>query len=152
MLFFRRRVLSISKGIDHVGSVRWELALCLILAWVLCYFCVWKGVKSTGKVYFRFFFLLQRACMIWYCKHNPRAMDEWKKRMTQQHNIRWSVGAKVRCMTSRFNGVNESGWNLRSPEIMTIKMADVLLHDEQVWNTPIIIRCLECVFYYCIIN
>ncbi|XP_031424194.1 sodium- and chloride-dependent GABA transporter 2-like isoform X1 [Clupea harengus] len=48
--FWERRVLSISKGIDHVGSVRWELALCLILAWVLCYFCVWKGVKSTGKV------------------------------------------------------------------------------------------------------
>lgn len=43
-------MLHISKGIDHIGAVRWELALCLILAWVLCYFCVWKGVKSTGKV------------------------------------------------------------------------------------------------------
>ncbi|XP_063071111.1 sodium- and chloride-dependent GABA transporter 2-like [Engraulis encrasicolus] len=48
--FWERRVLHISKGIDHIGAVRWELALCLILAWVLCYFCVWKGVKSTGKV------------------------------------------------------------------------------------------------------
>uniref|UniRef100_A0A4W5KSW8 Transporter n=1 Tax=Hucho hucho TaxID=62062 RepID=A0A4W5KSW8_9TELE len=45
-----RRVLSISTGIEQIGSLRWELALCLLLAWILCYFCVWKGVKSTGKV------------------------------------------------------------------------------------------------------
>ncbi|XP_024921616.1 sodium- and chloride-dependent GABA transporter 3-like [Cynoglossus semilaevis] len=51
--FWQRRVLKISAGIDEVGSLRWELALCLILSWVVCYFCVWKGIKSTGKaVYF----------------------------------------------------------------------------------------------------
>ncbi|XP_073506413.1 sodium- and chloride-dependent GABA transporter 2-like [Phyllobates terribilis] len=48
--FWERRVLSISDGIDQIGSLRWELALCLLLAWVICYFCIWKGVKSTGKV------------------------------------------------------------------------------------------------------
>uniref|UniRef100_A0A8C1YEA3 Transporter n=1 Tax=Cyprinus carpio TaxID=7962 RepID=A0A8C1YEA3_CYPCA len=46
----RRRVLSISSGIEEVGSLRWELALCLAIAWVICYFCIWKGPKSTGKV------------------------------------------------------------------------------------------------------
>lgn len=46
----RRRVLKISDGIQHLGALRWELALCLLLAWVICYFCIWKGVKSTGKV------------------------------------------------------------------------------------------------------
>lgn len=46
----RRRVLKISDGIQHLGSLRWELALCLLLAWIICYFCIWKGVKSTGKV------------------------------------------------------------------------------------------------------
>ncbi|XP_058511991.1 sodium- and chloride-dependent GABA transporter 2 isoform X3 [Ochotona princeps] len=48
--FWERRVLKISDGIQHLGAVRWELALCLLLAWVICYFCIWKGVKSTGKV------------------------------------------------------------------------------------------------------
>ncbi|XP_066846328.1 sodium- and chloride-dependent GABA transporter 2 isoform X2 [Anser cygnoides] len=48
--FWERRVLKISDGIQHVGSLRWELALCLLLAWIICYFCIWKGVKSTGKV------------------------------------------------------------------------------------------------------
>ncbi|XP_036721873.1 sodium- and chloride-dependent GABA transporter 2 isoform X2 [Balaenoptera musculus] len=48
--FWERRVLKISDGIQHLGNLRWELALCLLLAWVICYFCIWKGVKSTGKV------------------------------------------------------------------------------------------------------
>ncbi|CAB1420211.1 unnamed protein product [Pleuronectes platessa] len=47
--FWQRRVLKISNGIEEVGSLRWELVLCLILTWVICYFCVWKGIKSTGK-------------------------------------------------------------------------------------------------------
>lgn len=43
-------MLKISDGIQHLGGLRWELALCLLLAWIICYFCIWKGVKSTGKV------------------------------------------------------------------------------------------------------
>ncbi|XP_047437780.1 sodium- and chloride-dependent GABA transporter 2-like isoform X1 [Mugil cephalus] len=48
--FWERRVLGISQGIEEIGILRWDLALCLLLAWILCYFCVWKGVRSTGKV------------------------------------------------------------------------------------------------------
>uniref|UniRef100_A0A3P9HH80 Transporter n=1 Tax=Oryzias latipes TaxID=8090 RepID=A0A3P9HH80_ORYLA len=48
--FWERRILGLSYGIDEIGSIRWDLALCLLLAWILCYFCVWNGVKSTGKV------------------------------------------------------------------------------------------------------
>lgn len=47
----RRRVLAISGGIEEIGNVRWEMLLCLIAMWVICYFCIWKGVKSTGKVF-----------------------------------------------------------------------------------------------------
>ncbi|XP_076578487.1 sodium- and chloride-dependent GABA transporter 2-like [Chaetodon auriga] len=48
--FWERRALRISPGIDHMGSLNWDLALCLFIAWIMCYFCIWKGVKSTGKV------------------------------------------------------------------------------------------------------
>lgn len=49
-LQFRRRALQISSGIEDVGSIRWELAATLLIVWILCYFCIWKGVKWTGKV------------------------------------------------------------------------------------------------------
>ncbi|NWX17034.1 S6A12 protein, partial [Aegotheles bennettii] len=48
--FWEKRVLALTDGIHKLGTVRWELALCLLLAWIICYFCIWKGVKSTGKV------------------------------------------------------------------------------------------------------
>ncbi|KAB5565827.1 hypothetical protein PHYPO_G00245970 [Pangasianodon hypophthalmus] len=48
--FWERRVLRISSGIEEIGELHWDMALCLLLAWILCYFCIWKGVKSTGKV------------------------------------------------------------------------------------------------------
>lgn len=37
-----------SEGLS-LGTVHWDLALCLLLAWIICYFCIWKGIKSTGK-------------------------------------------------------------------------------------------------------
>ena len=46
----RNRVLGLSEGIDHPGGLQWELVGCLALSWILVYFCVWKGVRSTGKV------------------------------------------------------------------------------------------------------
>ncbi|XP_055024369.1 solute carrier family 6 member 6a [Misgurnus anguillicaudatus] len=48
--FWERNVLSISSGIDEVGGLKWDLALCLLAVWIICFFCIWKGVKSTGKV------------------------------------------------------------------------------------------------------
>ncbi|XP_034411373.1 sodium- and chloride-dependent GABA transporter 2-like [Cyclopterus lumpus] len=48
--FWEQRALGISGGIDELGSVRWELALCLLACWVFCYFSIWKGVRSSGKV------------------------------------------------------------------------------------------------------
>ncbi|KAL8560974.1 hypothetical protein ACOMHN_061188 [Nucella lapillus] len=48
--FWERNALQISKGIDLPGPVRWQLALCLLFIWVVAYFCIFKGVKWTGKV------------------------------------------------------------------------------------------------------
>ncbi|XP_036287128.1 sodium- and chloride-dependent taurine transporter isoform X4 [Pipistrellus kuhlii] len=48
--FWERNVLSLSSGINSPGSLKWDLALCLLFVWLVCFFCIWKGVKSTGKV------------------------------------------------------------------------------------------------------
>ncbi|XP_068738298.1 sodium- and chloride-dependent taurine transporter-like [Montipora capricornis] len=48
--YLERRVLRLTNGLDEQGTVNWDLALCLLLGWIICYLCVWKGVKSTGKV------------------------------------------------------------------------------------------------------
>lgn len=43
-------ILKISNGIDEIGAVRWQIALCLLLAWTLTFLALSKGVKSVGKV------------------------------------------------------------------------------------------------------
>ncbi|KAJ8303500.1 hypothetical protein KUTeg_019896 [Tegillarca granosa] len=48
--FWERRVLQITDGIDNSGGIVWELALSLLLVWVIVYFSVWRGVHWTGKV------------------------------------------------------------------------------------------------------
>uniref|UniRef100_A0A1A9WQD1 Transporter n=1 Tax=Glossina brevipalpis TaxID=37001 RepID=A0A1A9WQD1_9MUSC len=48
--FWERRALQISSGIEDIGNIRYELAGTLLLVWIICYFCIWKGVKWTGKV------------------------------------------------------------------------------------------------------
>ncbi|XP_029915150.1 sodium- and chloride-dependent GABA transporter ine [Myripristis murdjan] len=48
--FFDLRLLEKTGGIDEAGGLRWELLGALLLAWVIVYLCIFKGVKSTGKV------------------------------------------------------------------------------------------------------
>ncbi|XP_035531610.1 sodium- and chloride-dependent betaine transporter-like [Morone saxatilis] len=47
--FWKHRVLRISDDMN-LSKIHWDLALCLLLAWVICYLCIWKGIKVTGKV------------------------------------------------------------------------------------------------------
>uniref|UniRef100_A0A7N6FHE4 Transporter n=1 Tax=Anabas testudineus TaxID=64144 RepID=A0A7N6FHE4_ANATE len=48
--FWERKVLRLSSGLHEPGDISYEMVLCLIVTWVIVYFCMWKGVKSTGKV------------------------------------------------------------------------------------------------------
>ncbi|XP_045191774.2 sodium-dependent noradrenaline transporter-like isoform X2 [Mercenaria mercenaria] len=77
--FFERGVLRLhlSRGLDHLGSVRWELVMCTLLTFICLYFSLWKGVKSSGKVvyvtatvpYLILTILLIRGCLL------PGAVD-----------------------------------------------------------------------------
>ncbi|XP_017161340.1 sodium- and chloride-dependent creatine transporter 1 isoform X2 [Poecilia reticulata] len=48
--FWERKVLRLSGGLHEPGMISYEMVLCLMATWVIVYFCIWKGVKSTGKV------------------------------------------------------------------------------------------------------
>ncbi|XP_048457882.1 sodium- and chloride-dependent glycine transporter 1 isoform X2 [Rhincodon typus] len=43
-------VLRISNGIGNFGEIRLPLLGCLVVAWVVVFLCLIKGVKSSGKV------------------------------------------------------------------------------------------------------
>lgn len=49
--YYKRYMLGIHKssGIDDLGSIKIDIALCLALVYLLMYICICKGVKSTGK-------------------------------------------------------------------------------------------------------
>ncbi|XP_043934667.1 sodium- and chloride-dependent creatine transporter 1-like [Protopterus annectens] len=48
--FWENKVLRISGGLNEPGEINWQMTLCLLATWVIVYFCIWKGVKTTGKV------------------------------------------------------------------------------------------------------
>lgn len=50
--FFDRGVLELhlSKGFDDLGAPKWQLVLCVFSVFVILYFALFKGVKSSGKV------------------------------------------------------------------------------------------------------
>ncbi|KAK3086251.1 hypothetical protein FSP39_015776 [Pinctada imbricata] len=48
--YWYREALDISPSIEESGGIKWKMALCLVVAWAVVYACIWKGIKSTGKV------------------------------------------------------------------------------------------------------
>lgn len=49
MICCSNKVLHISSGIENLGALRWELVACLLCAWILVYFAIWKSIKSSAK-------------------------------------------------------------------------------------------------------
>ncbi|KAK2165546.1 hypothetical protein NP493_1360g00015 [Ridgeia piscesae] len=49
---YRREVLGVRNGttIENLGPIQWKLCLSLILAWIIVFLCIAKGIKSSGKV------------------------------------------------------------------------------------------------------
>ncbi|KAG5684760.1 hypothetical protein PVAND_013974 [Polypedilum vanderplanki] len=48
--FFQNKMLKMSNGIEFPGAMRWDLVACLICAWILVYFAIWKSIKSSTKI------------------------------------------------------------------------------------------------------
>ncbi|XP_049765624.1 sodium- and chloride-dependent glycine transporter 2-like [Schistocerca cancellata] len=48
--YFTNYVLGLSDGIEYTGEVRLSMATCLLMAWVIVFLCLCKGVQSSGKV------------------------------------------------------------------------------------------------------
>ncbi|XP_039192075.1 sodium- and chloride-dependent transporter XTRP3 isoform X4 [Crotalus tigris] len=48
--FWYRKTLNISPSIEESGSIQWEQAACLILAWLLVYLCILRGTEHIGKL------------------------------------------------------------------------------------------------------
>ncbi|XP_033127167.1 sodium- and chloride-dependent neutral and basic amino acid transporter B(0+)-like [Anneissia japonica] len=48
--FWKEKVLVESDSMNEPGRVVWQLALCLLLAWLIVFFCLVRGIKSSGKV------------------------------------------------------------------------------------------------------
>jgi len=50
--FVRRHMLELheANGIEQLGSVKWQLTLCLVAVYLICYFSLWKGISTSGKV------------------------------------------------------------------------------------------------------
>ncbi|XP_071797325.1 sodium- and chloride-dependent GABA transporter 1-like [Asterias amurensis] len=126
--FWERKILQIhlSSGLDDLGSFNWQLTLCLLLAWALVYLCVFKGVKSSGKVvYFTATFpyvlitiLLIRAVtlenasegLIYYLKPNMTRLQDgqtWLDAATQIF-FSYSLGLGNMAALGSYNAFNHN--------------------------------------------
>lgn len=67
--YWERNVLGISKSIEDVGSIKLDLFLCLLIAWIIVYLSIFRGMKNSQVVvyitavlpYVFLFILLGRA-------------------------------------------------------------------------------------------
>ncbi|XP_029926791.1 sodium- and chloride-dependent GABA transporter 2-like isoform X1 [Myripristis murdjan] len=116
MEFWEREVLHLSSNLDELGPVSWRLALCLAIIWLVCYFCVWKGVKSTGKVvyltatfpYVMLFVLLVRGAtlpgaaqgIVYYLKPNHTRLADPQVWMDAGTQIFFSYGICLGSLTA----------------------------------------------------
>ncbi|XP_059607766.1 sodium- and chloride-dependent glycine transporter 1 isoform X2 [Phlebotomus argentipes] len=91
--YFTNYVLGLSNGIEETGNIKLSLALALLVAWIIVFLCLCKGVQSSGKVvYFTALFpyivlviLFVRGVTL------PGAMEGIKFYLTPDWNQLWNA-------------------------------------------------------------
>ncbi|XP_036331898.1 sodium-dependent dopamine transporter [Rhagoletis pomonella] len=50
--YFNRYILELNRstGLDDLGPIKLDMALCLLVVYIICYFSLWKGISTSGKV------------------------------------------------------------------------------------------------------
>jgi SNF family Na+-dependent transporter len=48
--YWNKVVLKKSASIDETGDLVWQLVVSLIVAWVVTFLCLFRGVKMSGKI------------------------------------------------------------------------------------------------------
>ncbi|XP_049762925.1 sodium-dependent dopamine transporter isoform X1 [Schistocerca cancellata] len=50
--YFNRAILELheSGGLHDLGQIKWDIALCLLAVYFICYLSLWKGISTSGKV------------------------------------------------------------------------------------------------------
>uniref|UniRef100_A0A669F165 Transporter n=1 Tax=Oreochromis niloticus TaxID=8128 RepID=A0A669F165_ORENI len=101
--FYTRQVLQVhlSPGLHELGSISWQLALCLLFIFTIVYFSIWKGVKTSGKVWIdaaaQIFFSLGPGfgVLLAFASYNPFHNNCYKDAL---------VTSSVNCLTSFLSG------------------------------------------------
>lgn len=55
---------------NETGNVNWDVALCLLLSWLVVFLCLINGIKTSGKVrlYLGYFVTKSPVCLNTICK------------------------------------------------------------------------------------
>ena len=63
--FASNAVLQEADTMNETGGVIWQLALSLLVAWIIVYLCLVRGIKSSGKVGWTWKLAIHEICLIY---------------------------------------------------------------------------------------
>ncbi|XP_049679550.1 sodium-dependent proline transporter-like isoform X7 [Accipiter gentilis] len=115
-VFWNEQVLGVmhSSGLGDPGAVQWPLALCLLAAWIIVFFCTLKGIHSSGKVRGSVWGLQGGLLCRWsgaelsrdlhrWCTSRP-PFPTWSSSPSSSGGPRWTAPSTVSASTSPWTG------------------------------------------------
>jgi SNF family Na+-dependent transporter len=49
LYYFKNEILKQSEGIHEMGSINWDLFICLIITYLFIFICIYNGVETSSK-------------------------------------------------------------------------------------------------------